>query len=167
MPYIMNSLNEDVTTQAHGKYFSWKPEEIKLVHNVKLAEFLAQKRGEEGLIEIPEQLMEMNKQSPEFKVAIYQKRKEGIEKFLRKQNWIVRNLEMSLRRDYETSGQKGNFLFEASPGELAAYKKLKIYKEFEAKENLNIADEIQKIREDLYGDKTATRPSPMEAAKKE
>lgn len=166
MPYVMNSLNEDVTTQAHGKYFSWKPQEIKLLHNVKLAEFLTQRRGEEGLVEVPEQMMEMDKNSSEFKVAIYQKRKEGIEKFLKKQNWIVRNLEISMRGDYERSGQKGNFLFEASPGELAAYKKLKAYKEFEASENLNTADEIQKIRNELYGDKES-RPSPIEPAKKD
>lgn len=167
MPYIMNALNEDVTTQAHGKYFSWKPQEIKHIHQKNLAEFITQHRGEEGLIDVPEPVMELDKNSTEYKVQLYQIRKAGIEKFLRKQNWIVRNLEMSLRRDYETSGNKGNYLFEASAGELAAYKKLKQYKDFEAKEQLNTADEIAKIREELWGDKAASsRPSPSEPAKK-
>lgn len=169
MPYILNSLNEDVTTQAHGKYFTWKAQEIKLLHNEKLASFLAQHRGEEGLIEVPDQVMELDKASDEYKTALYEIRKQGIAKFVRKQNYIVRNLEMSLRRDYETSGQKGNFLFEASRGELAAYKNLSKYKEFEQQEHLNIADEIQKVRETLYGEKEVghSRPSPLEPAKKD
>lgn len=172
MPYIMNALNESVMTQAHGKWFTWKPLEIKLLHNAHLASFLSQHRGEEGLIEVQDQIMEMDKASEEYKQALYECRRAGIEKYLKKQNWIVRNLEMSLRRDYETSGQKGNFLFEASKGELQAYKNLKKYKEFEASEHLNTADEIQKIREELYGSGKTTgdssgRPSPVDIAKKD
>lgn len=161
----MNTLTDSVSTQVHGSWFTWKPQEIKSIHNPKLAEFISQKRGEDGLVEIPEYVMELDKNGSEFKVAIAERRKEGVTKRVMKLNSIVRNLEMSLRRDYETSGQKGNFLFEASQGELAAYKELKKYKEFEQTEKLNIADEIQKVREELYGEKT-TRPSPLEAAKK-
>lgn len=168
MPYIMNALNEKVATQAHGKWFSWNPNEIKQIHNVNLANFLSQTRGEEGLVEVQETIMELDKKSPEFAQALYEKRKEGIAKYVSKQNQIIRNLEMSLRRDYETSGQKGNFLFEASKGELAAYKNLEKYRDFEQKEQLNVADEIQKVRERLYGNKEETkgRPSPLESAKK-
>ena len=161
MPYIMNSLEDEVKTQAHGKYFTWKPKEIKTIHSVNLSRFLAQNRGDIGLMEVPDALMELDKNSVEFKTAIADIRKEGIRKFIQKQNYIVRNLEMSLRRDYELSGQKGNFLFEASPGELAAYKNLKKYQEVEAQESMNVADEIQKIRKDLYGE--TSRPSPLES----
>lgn len=172
MPYIMNSLDEDVKTQAHGKWFTWKAQEIKIMHNENLARFIAQHRGEEGLIEIPDVIMEMDKTGLDYKQAIYEKRTEGVKKFLAKQNFIVRNLEMSLRRDYETSGQKGSFLFEASKGELAAYKQLKKYKEFEQEQRLNVADEIQKLRDDLYGatakpavTEEPARPSPLKSAK--
>lgn len=172
MPYIMNSLEESVSTQAHGKWFTWKPREIKLFHNEKLVGFLAMQRGEEGLVEVPDSMMEMDKTSQEYKEALYAKIKEGVTKYIAKQNYVIRNLEMSLRRDYETSGQKGNFLFEASKGELQAYKNLKKYKEFEQQEHLNVADEIQKVRDELYGNtaepekKTSGRPSPLEPAKK-
>lgn len=163
----MNTLNEAVSTQAHGKWFSWKPQEIKVIHSKNLVEFLAQKRGEEGLVEIPEETMELDKNGSEYKVKIANLRKEGISKYVQKQNSIIRNLEMSLRRDYETSGQKGNYNFEASAGELQAYKNLKKYKEFEEQEHLNIADEIQKAREDLYGKpEDSKRPSPLEPAKR-
>ncbi len=163
MPYIMNSLDEAVSTQVNGKWFSFKPHEIKMFHNEHIARFISQNRGEEGLVEVPEATVEMDKNSPEYKTAIYEVRRAGITKYVAKQNSIVRNLEISLRRDYETSGQKGNFLFEASKGELQAYKNLKKYKEYEAKEQLNVADEIQKIREELYGDSTQ-RPSPAQGA---
>lgn len=159
----MNCLEESVKTQAHGKWFTFSPKEIKLFHNKNLADFISQKRGEEGLVEVPESLMELDKKSVEYEQELYKIRKSGVEKYVRKQNDIVRNLEISLRGDYERSGRKGNFLFEASAGELQAYKNLKKYKEFESKEHLNIADEIQKIREDLYGS-IESRPSPIEGA---
>lgn len=164
MPYIMNSLDETVTTQAHGKWFSWKPQEVKIFHNEAIARFIAQSRRELGLVEVPEHVMELDKTSQEYKKEIYEIRKAGISSYVAKQNSIVRNLEISLRRDYETSGQKGNFLFEASKGELQAYKNLKKYREFEAQEHLNIADEIQKVREELYSEKQ-NRPSPIEPEK--
>lgn len=166
MPYILNCLNESVSTQAHGKWFSWKPQEIKMLHNVHLCEFLHQKRGEEGLVEIPESVMELDKAGSAYKVAIAEKRKEGVAKRVAKLNSVIRNLEMSLRRDYETSGQKGNYNFEASTGELSAYKELAKYREFEQAEKLNIADEIQKARAALYGETSEGRPSPLEQAKK-
>ncbi len=162
MPYIMNSLDEEVKTRAHGNVFTWKPKEIKLLHNVKLAEFLAMNRGEEGLVQIQDSVMELDKNSQEYKHAINEARTDGIKKYVAKQNYVIRNLEMSLRRDYETSGQKGNFLFEASKGELAAYKNLKKYKDIEAQEQMNVADEIQKVRAELYGE--TARPSPLESA---
>ncbi len=165
MPYIMNCLTDPVSVQAHGKWFSWKTGEIKQLHNVHLAEFISQKRGEDGLVDIPESVMEMDKTGSEYRVAIAEKRREGITKRVNKLNSVVRNLEMSLRRDYETSGQKGNYNFEASAGELTAYKELAKYREFEKAEQLNIADEIQKAREALYGS-TENRPSPTESAKK-
>lgn len=165
MAYIMNCLNEQVSTQAHGKWFTFKPGEIKLLHNPNLAFFFATNRGEEGLVEIGDSIMELDKNGAEYKVSIAHKRKEGIAKYVNKQNSIIRNLEMSLRRDYETSGAKGNYLFEASKGELAAYKNLAKYKEFENAEALNVADEIMKAREVLYGAKE-DRPSPIEPAKK-
>lgn len=165
MPYIMNSLDEKVSVQAHGKWFSFGPREIKMVHNKNLAEFMYQKRGEDGLVEIPDSVMELDKMGSAYRVSIEERRREGISKRVSKLNSVIRNLEMSLRRDYETSGQKGNYNFEASAGELSAYKELKKYREFEQAEKLNIADEIQKARNELYGEKDS-RPSPLEPAKK-
>ncbi len=165
MAYIMNALNEDVKVQAHGNWFTFKPQEIKNLHNVKLAEFLRQYRAEDGLVEVSDSFMEMDKNSEEYKAAHFELRKQGIARYVAKQNTIIRNLEMSLRRDYETSGQKGNFLFEASKGELQAYKNLKKYKEFETEQKLNTADEIQKIRDELYGTKETI--SPLKAADEE
>jgi hypothetical protein len=148
----MNALDTPVKAQVHGKYFTFTPNEIKMFHNEKVAEFLAQYRGEDGLVQISDETMELDKKSEEYKKAILDKRTEGIKKFVQKQNWIIRNLEMSLRRDYETSGQKGNYQFEASSGELAAYKNIKKYREFEQDQKLNIADEISKLREEIYGE---------------
>ncbi len=156
MPYIMNALNETVSVQAHGNWFSFKPMEIKMLHNAKLAEFLHQYRGENGLVEVPETLMEMDKTTQEYRDAIQEKRKEGITKYIAKQQFIINNLEVSMRRDYEQSGQKGNYLGQASKGELAAYNQLAKYKEFEAEQQINIAEEIQKVKDRIYGSGNST-----------
>ncbi len=161
----MNALNEDVKVQAHGNWFTFKPQEIKPFHNDKLAEFLRQHRAEDGLVQVDQSLMEMDKNTEEYKTIMFELRKQGIAKYVAKQNYIIRNLEISLRRDYETSGQKGNYNFEASKGELQAYKNLKKYKEFETEQKLNTADEIQKIRNELYGTKETV--SPIKAADEE
>lgn len=163
MPYIMNALDDVVSTQAHGKWFSWKPQEIKVIHNENLAAFLRENRGEEGLVGVSEEIMEMDKNTEAYKTAIYNLRKAGIQSFVSKQNQIIQNLEISLRGDYEKTGLKGNFLFEASKGELEAYKRLKKYRAFETAEQTNTADEIQQLRQELYGD-GSSRPSPSEGA---
>jgi hypothetical protein len=151
----MNSRDEKVSVQAFGNWFQFGPGQIKNVHNTNLAMFLAQNRGEDGLVDIPDEVMEMDKSSTEFKEIIEDKRKEGVNKRIQKLNSIVNNLEASLRYDVETKGLKVDPLSLASKGELNAYKELASYKDHEAREALNVADEIRKLKGQISGNGTS------------
>jgi hypothetical protein len=149
----MNALDVDVYVQAHGKPFSFKPRQIKNMHNPNLAMFLSQNRGENGLVDIADEVMELDKNSPEFLEAIEAKRKEGIEKRINKLRWIINNLESSLRYDIETKGLKIDPLSQASKGELLAYKEMATLVDAEQKQAINTADEIRKMQGVLFGHK--------------
>ncbi len=144
MPYIFNALQNQVSTQAHGKWFTWKPLEIKIFHNAKLSEFLYQNRSEEGLVEIQDYIMELDKTSPEYKEAIEEKRKAGVEGRIRGLDKIKNNLVNSLAMDYSVANMKGDHLALASKGELSAIKELNALRgEIEANQ-IRIADEVRK-----------------------
>lgn len=151
MAYIMNALDTDVNVQAHGKWFSFKPRQIKNMHNENLALFLSQNRGENGLVAIGNDIMELDRNSPEFREHIEERRKEGVEKRVQKLQWMINNLESSIRFDIENKGLKIDPLSQASKGELAAYKEMITLKGEEARQGMNVGDEVRKAREQLYG----------------
>lgn len=144
MPYIMNALQNSVSTQAHGKWFTWKKGEIKVFHNEKLSEFIYQNRAEDGLVEIPDYVMELDKNSIEFKEIIEAKRKEGVEKRIRGLDRVKNNLLNSLAMDYSLANMKGDHLAIASKGELAAIKELNALRGEVQENQLRVADEVRK-----------------------
>ncbi len=144
MPYIFNALNNSVSTQAHGKWFSWKPLEIKMLHNEKLSEFIYQNRSEEGLVEVQDYIMELDKASTEYKELIEEKRKVGIENRIKGLDRVKNNLLNSLAMDYALANIKGDPLAIASKGELAAIKELNALRGEVAENQMRIADEVRK-----------------------
>lgn len=142
--YIMNALDKDVSTQVHGKWFSFKPRQIKLFANKDIAEFMAMNRGEEGLVDIPEEIMELPAADPERVKVVEEKRFEGVQKRVRKLDMIKENLLTSLRYDVELKGIKADPLTFASKGELLAIRELKTLSGEVDRHQANVADEIRK-----------------------
>lgn len=167
MPFVMNALATPINTQAHGKWFAWKPGQIKEIQNNDLAMFLTQNRGEEGLVGIDDHMMELDKSDPEnlakFNEYIEDRRKEGVQKRINKLDSIIRNLEQSLRFDLESKNIKSDPLSFASKGELQAYKERASLMEFERKNVLNVGDEIRKLKAQMDGevvDGNVSSPQP-------
>ncbi len=144
MPYVMNALQTSVSTQAHGRWFSWKPLEIKIFHNEKLSEFIYQNRSEDGLVEIQDYVMELDKSSPKYKEIIEDRRRAGVENRIRGLDRVKNNLLNSLAMDYSVANIKGDHLSIASKGELAAIKELNTLRGEVADNQLRIADEVRK-----------------------
>lgn len=157
MPYIMNALPTQVQTQAHGKWFTFKPLEIKYLHNPNLAEFISQRRIEDGLVEIPEAIYELEKTNPERATFIEDRRREGVQRRIQGLSVVVRNLTNSLAMDYSKVGLRGSHLDDASRGELAAAKELNSLKGEVRAEAPRVADEIRK---ELGLDGTSDSPEP-------
>lgn len=148
----MNALEVPVRIQAHGNWFSWKPLQIKEIQNNELAMFITEKRGEDGLVGIADTMMELDNNTQEFKDFIEDRRKEGVRKRIQKLDWVINNLETSLRYDLETKNIKADPLAFASSGEVAAYKERLTLTEGERKDSLNKADEIRKLKAQISGE---------------
>lgn len=160
MPYIMNALETPLRTQAHGQWFVFKPGQIKEIQNRDLALFMAQSRGEDGLVMVDTQIIENNEPtSAEYKEHIEEKRREGIASRIKKLDWVIRNLRESLRYDLQTKGIKTDSLAFASKGELAAIKERMALQEYEKLEHLNVAEEARKMLEKL-DDGSGSNPEP-------
>lgn len=142
----MNALDTPVNTQAHGKWFQWKPLQIKDIQNEDLAMFFIQNRADDGLVSIPDHVANEDKNSIVYLEAIEECRKQGIANRINKLNFIIANLEQSLRYDLEAKNIKADPLTLASKGELAAYKELANLKEYEHKAAINVAEEIRRMK---------------------
>lgn len=162
MPYVMNALDTQVSTQAQGKWFTFKPREIKMFYQPEIARFLGQMRGEEGLVEIEDSMMEKKlSDNPadreDFQNYIENKRVEGINARVKKLEWQKANLLSSLRYDIEAKGMKMDPLILASKGDLAALKELnKLQGEVHEKQ-LSIAEQVRKeLGLEEYGDTSSS-----------
>jgi len=144
MPFVMNCLDKQVSTQAHGKWFTFKPREIKMFYIPELARFMGQLRGEEGLVEIPDSIMELEKDNPERIQYLEDKRREGVNKRVQKLEWQKHNLMSSLRLDLEVKGLKVDPLILASKGDVEAIRELNTLRGEISKQALSNAELIRK-----------------------
>lgn len=132
----MNCGIETQKFQVFGNYFELKPGALKLVQE-NVAKFVDIERKELGIVTLPESLEDPDfKASPEGKALLESKRKEGVDARCKKLEWIVYNLQVSLRQDLERANIKADPRGFASDGELAAMEEL-------AKFRANKADETE------------------------
>lgn len=152
MPYLMNCLSHPITVQARGSWFSFTPEQIKMIHDPVLAHILVTKKASEGIVEVPEALMESRLEKPEeFKAEIEELRKKGVAVRIQKLEGVISNLEISLRRDLEMKNIKADPLNFASKGEESAYAELSELKSNHRNKLETPADRIRKIKEQMNG----------------
>lgn len=145
----MNALDNQVSTQAQGKWFTFKPREIKMFYQPEIARFMGQMRGEEGLVEIEDSMMEKKlSDNPadreDFQNYIEQKRREGVAARIKKLEWIKHNLLTSLKFDIEAKGMKMDPLTIATKADRDHLRELKKLAGQEALEQENIAEDIRK-----------------------
>lgn len=140
----MNCLETSVSTQAQGKWFTFKPREIKLFHQPEIARFMGQMRGNEGLVEIPDTIMELEKDDKSRVEYIENKRKEGVVARVKQLEWQKNNLVSSLRFDIEAKGMKMDPLILASKGDLLALKELNNISGEITKQELSTAEQVRK-----------------------
>jgi arginyl-tRNA synthetase len=126
--YIMNALDKEVTTQAFGNHFSFKPGQIKRMRQ-SLGDFLSREKGYMGLVEVSERLYDDKeyRDSEEGQREISAKREEGINKRVSHLQKVIHNLQVSLRQDLDQADIKADTYAFASDGEIQAMEELHKY----------------------------------------
>lgn len=149
MPYVMNCLDTAVSTQAQGKWFSFKPREIKMFYQPEIARFMGQMRGEEGLVEIPDNIAELRlsedpAQRSEYTEYIEHKRREGVQARIKKLEWQRHNLLTSLKFDIEAKGMKMDPLILATKGDLSSLRELNVLNGEVIRAQESVAEQVRK-----------------------
>lgn len=155
MPYVMNCLQDPVSVQIFGNWITIAAGQIKLVSNEKIAYKMVTDLAYKGLVEIPESVME-DRNSPESKAIIADKKIQGITSRMNHLQTVWRNLDVSLRQDLQKSGSQADPYSFASQGELNALKEMKKYKGVVRQDEVDRAEAVRNLKEELDGDINST-----------
>ena len=149
MAVIFNATNEEVTTVAHGNYFTFKPKQIKIM-TPGVAMFLQMNRAEDGLVALPDDFEDPSYQhTPTGKEALKKAEAEGLSKFIAKLEWIVRNNLESLRKDLRMKNIDTDPRGLASDGELKAMELLSKYRATGEDEQHKRLEKFKELQEKL------------------
>lgn len=158
---VYNPTSEEVKVQAYGNWFSFKPGQYKEMR-VEIAEFLTVQKSYLGLVGLPsfitqdipaDEATDAEKESYKTRKAdaIAEAKRVGIERRIKHLNNIVKNLEVSLRKDMESKNIKIDAHIMATDGEMLAYKELAKYKSASQDESLKRVEELKKLKEQIEG----------------
>lgn len=156
---VYNPTSEEIKVQAYGNWFTFKPGQYKEMRN-EIAEFLTVQKAYTGLVGLPifitqdmpaDEASEEEKQSYKTRKAeaIAEAKKVGIERRIKHLNGVVKNLELSLRRDLEQKNIKVDPHLMATDGEMAAYRELAKYKAASQDEATKRVEELKKLKEQV------------------
>lgn len=132
---IFNATMEEVSVQAFGNWFTFKPKQIKIMTD-NLGQFLIVQRAENGLVGLPPEFEDPEyKSTPAGQEILKAKEAEGIEKFLKKQTEIVNNNLQSLNNDLKMKNIETDSRAFMSDGEMKALETLAKYRQAQQDEN--------------------------------
>lgn len=144
MALVYNPLPTPVKVQVGGKWFEFKPDQVKLIHNDNIAQFMVTDKSELGLVSVPDVVVE--NQTSEESIKIKSEARElGITNRIRALERIKHNLVVSLKNDIDVKGLKLDPLLLASSGEKEAIKELKQLEETKQASKEKEAEEIRQL----------------------
>lgn len=143
MAYVFNGTKEEVTVKLQGKWFVFKPEQLKHMDDDKCL-FISQERKESGLIVVGDQFEDPTfKESDEGKAILQEARERGIDNFIAHHREIIRNNQVSLRRDLARANEKVDPAVEASEGELAS---MRLVAKYQKQKQDNAENRINEVK---------------------
>ena len=109
MGAVINASTKEVTVRAFGKYFTFKPKQIKLMED-KFSRFIAQNKGYLGFAELSEELASdpEAQKTPEGKKQIQAALEQGIAARVKYLKSLIFNEEVSLQQDLDMKGIKAS-----------------------------------------------------------
>ena len=106
MALILNANIKEVSVQAFGNWFTFKPGQKKNMDS-KLVDFLAMQKKDMGFVSLPDICSE-EPDSPEAKAAVEAAIKQGRANVVAYCERMISNLEVSLQKDYDMANIKTN-----------------------------------------------------------
>lgn len=160
MAIIWNPTKETISTRMQGAWFTFKPDVKKTMDDAK-CRFIESERKDTGLVVLPDQFdpqseayVEHYDKTPEGTATLEQKREEGIRNLLDYHREIIRNNQVSLRRDlahkYPDGDSKRLTALEMSKGEIESLQLIAKYQKSKMDGNEAKINEISKLL-DLVG----------------
>ena len=161
--FVLNSLNKEVSTQAFGNWFTFKPGQMKRMRR-EIGDFLIRERRGLGLVFVSERLYEDKEyaSSEEGKAELEQCTQAGINNRIAQLNSQVNNLK-SLQRDLEQKNIKADPLSYATEGDLSAMEELHAFQVRSNDADKKRLERVKKLEQQLKAGNPAlayTKPRP-------
>ena len=167
--FVLNSLNKEVSTQAFGNWFTFKPGQMKRMRR-EIGDFLIRERRGLGLIFVSEKLYEDKEyaSSEEGKAELEARTQEGINNRVAQLNSQVSNLK-SLQRDLEQKNMKVDPLSMATDGDLSAMEELHAFQVRTSDSDKKRLERVRKLEQQLKASAgaIANLSKPRPASEKE
>lgn len=159
MPLVYNPTKELVSTKMQGAWFTFKPE-MKKSMDADKCRYIEEARKETGLVILPnefdpqsEHYVEGYDKTPEGLAKLEECRLQGISNLLAHHYAIMKNNQVSLRRDmahkYPDGDSKRLTALEMSSGELESLKLVAKYQQFKQDGANTKLQEINKLLENI------------------
>lgn len=162
MPLIINVTEEEISIQARGHWFNWKPGQRKTIRDEKLAKFIDMDRKGYGLAVMPDiTSQEEDDGDVELSDEVLAERKAArletekrvcdlaLDAYIRRHRETIKNAQVSLARDLVRKDYKYDYSHDMSDGEFNAMKLVAKYD----KKGKDIAqerlDEIKKLEKQI------------------
>lgn len=130
MAFILNATPKEKSVCAQGKWFTFKPEQMKQIDNENLALFFSSNLAYEGLVRISDLFEDPDYRNTEAgKLAFQEAKEKGIENRVGFLKYILNNELVSLKSDMQRDNDQSdpaNYMSKAMVAnmeELAEYKK--------------------------------------------
>jgi hypothetical protein len=160
MPKVYNPTEETVETRVFGSYFTFKPGQMKNM-NQNFCDFIQSNRKDTGLVVLPaefdpmaeEHYIEGFEKTTEGKAILAQKREEGIKNLIDFHLGVIRNNQVSLKKDlarHDPSNDPAKLAaIEASKGELESMRLVAKYKKMKLNSEDKRLNEVDKLLEEV------------------
>lgn len=149
MPFIMNALTKEVSTDARGTWFSFKPKQIKNIADEHLADFFASNRAHEGLVRLSDGFEDPDyKASEAGKQELADASQRGLEARVNFLTYVVNNELSGLKKDLMRNNDPTDPRTYMSKGMIANMEELAGYKSAAQKaktDQLNKIADLEKL----------------------
>lgn len=149
MALVLCSDLEEVKVQAFGKWFSFKPGQVKSMDEA-FTSFLNSNKRDLGFVALPT-VCEEEPDSKEAKDAKEQAFAEGRKNIVSHLTKLRYNFEVSTQKDIDVAGEKRPYMTELSPGHKEMYRRLALFAKSDQDALKAQEHEVAKLKEIIDG----------------